>query len=253
MLPRILRKILGDIFFSKMDRDAAPIPLQVMEKEEEENTGFSIWCSSKKFDDLLSCITEKLRFGGKKETEKTNEKDKYMCIERPYAFRLNCVLIGESGVGKSSIAKRFSGGSFSNSETCTIGIEFHSRAVALKGGRVKLNIWDTSGHESFASLTRSYYRSAILVMLVFDLTNRKTFSNLDKWIERARKLAPDEVRIVLVGNKSDNAMARAVTSKEALDFARKNEISYIETSAKTGRGVKNAFHLGCTSISNGIS
>ena len=80
-----------------------------MEKEEEENTGFSIWCSSKKFDDLLSCITEKLSFG-KKETEKTNEKDKYMCIEKPYAFRLNCVLIGESGVGKSSICKILMGG-----------------------------------------------------------------------------------------------------------------------------------------------
>ena len=241
--------------FYKMNRDVvAPIPLQVMEKEEEE-TGFSIWCSSKKFDDLMSCITEKFGFG-KKETEAENtenDEDHYMRIERPYAFRLNCVLIGESGVGKSSIAKRFSGGSFSNSETCTIGIEFHTKAVGLKGGRVKLNIWDTSGHESFESLTRSYYRSAILVMLVFDLTNRKTFSNLDKWIERARKLAPDNVRLVLVGNKSDNAMARAVTSKEALDFAQKNKISYLETSAKTGRGVKNAFHLGCRSVWSGIS
>ena len=231
-----------------MNRDEVESVVQVMKEESD----LSVWCSSKRLVDLMSCLTEKMGFG--KKIEQTEEEAIEMRIERPYAFRLNCVLIGESGVGKSSIAKRFSGDSpFSNSESCTIGIEFYTKPVGLEYGRVKLNIWDTSGNESFASLTRSYYRSAVLVYLVFDLTNRKTFLNLDKWITRARNFAPKDARIVIVGNKSDETMSREVTSKEALAFSQRNGISYLETSAKTGRGVKNVFHFGCKSIWHAIS
>ena len=254
-----------------MNRDNV-VPLDVVSvmneevEDDEAAKGFSFWCLSSKsiengVSSLMKCVSEKFQWE-KKEEEciDSTTKDDTLLVERPYAFRLNAVLIGESGVGKSSIAKRFAGAGFSSTETCTIGIEFHTKAVEVKDatgrvkyGRVKLNVWDTSGQESFASLTKSYYRSAILVYVVFDLTNRSTFSALNKWLDRARELAPNEARIILVGNKSDNAISRQVTSEEALNIARKNRVSYLETSAKTGRGVKNVFHFGCRNVWKGIA
>jgi len=208
-----------------MNRDNV-VPLDVVSvmNEEVENDeaakGFSFWCLSSKsiengVSSLMKCVSEKFQWE-KKEEEciDSTTKDDTLLVERPYAFRLNAVLIGESGVGKSSIAKRFAGAGFSSTETC---------------------------------------RSAILVYVVFDLTNRSTFSALNKWLDRARELAPNEARIILVGNKSDNAISRQVTSEEALNIARKNRVSYLETSAKTGRGVKNVFHFGCRNVWKGIA
>ena len=123
----------------------------------------------------------------------------------------------------------------------TIGVDFGSRIIDLDGERVKLQIWDTAGQESFRSIARSYYRDAAGALLVFDVTRRETFKHLEKWLQETRQFASQQICITLVGNKTDLNKKRAITRAEAEEFAREFDLAYIETSAKTADGVDEAF------------
>lgn len=142
----------------------------------------------------------------------------------------------------------------------TIGVEFGSRIVNVGGKSVKLQIWDTAGQERFRSVTRSYYRGAAGALLVYDSTSRDSFNALTNWLNDARTLASPNIVILLVGNKKDLEEARDVTFLEASTFAQENgllimtnhesilindlyisELIFLETSAKTGENVEEAF------------
>ncbi|KAH8358090.1 hypothetical protein KR084_002006 [Drosophila pseudotakahashii] len=123
----------------------------------------------------------------------------------------------------------------------TIGVEFGSRIVNVGGKSVKLQIWDTAGQERFRSVTRSYYRGAAGALLVYDATSRDSFNALTNWLNDARTLASPNIVILLVGNKKDLEEARDVTFLEASTFAQENELIFLETSAKTGENVEEAF------------
>ncbi|GFG28707.1 hypothetical protein Cfor_05989 [Coptotermes formosanus] len=123
----------------------------------------------------------------------------------------------------------------------TIGVEFGSKIVNVGGKSVKLQIWDTAGQERFRSVTRSYYRGAAGALLVYDITNRETFNSLANWLSDARTLASPNIIILLVGNKRDLDGDREVTFLEASRFAQENELMFLETSAKTGENVEEAF------------
>lgn len=123
----------------------------------------------------------------------------------------------------------------------TIGVEFGSRIVNVGGKSVKLQIWDTAGQERFRSVTRSYYRGAAGALLVYDTTSRESFNALSNWLNDARTLASPNIVILLVGNKKDLEEEREVTFLEASTFAQENELIFLETSAKTGENVEEAF------------
>jgi len=141
-------------------------------------------------------------------------------------------------------------------------VEFGSRIVNVGGKSVKLQIWDTAGQERFRSVTRSYYRGAAGALLVYDATSRDSFNALTNWLNDARTLASPNIVILLVGNKKDLEEARDVTFLEASTFAQENglffrilhkfpivilrlfvvaELIFLETSAKTGENVEEAF------------
>jgi len=123
----------------------------------------------------------------------------------------------------------------------TIGVEFGARMIPIDGLQIKLQIWDTAGQESFRSITRSYYRGAAGALLVYDITRRETFVQLEKWLTEARENASEEMVIMLIGNKVDLEHKRCVTKEEGQQFAKDNGLIFLETSAKTAQNVEEAF------------
>jgi small GTP-binding protein len=151
------------------------------------------------------------------------------------------IIVGSSGVGKTAILNRLVEDSFTDESLATIGVEFESTVLMVDGQKVKLQIWDTAGQERFRSIAKAYYRNAVGVIVVYDLTDRKSFDELTAWLTDIHALCDANAVIQLIGNKSDLASERAVSVSEAESFAEHHRIQYLETSAKIGANVGEAF------------
>lgn len=164
-------------------------------------------------------------------------------VEPIFDFQFRLILIGDSTVGKSSLLKHFTDGKFSEVCDPTVGVDFFARLMEVKSGvRVKLQLWDTAGQERFRSITRSYYRNSVGVMIVFDITKRQSFENVSSWLAEAKfHIEPHKAVYMIVGHKSDCDTGRQVTYREASQFAQVHGLRYIETSAKNGQNVEEAF------------
>ncbi|CAG8433205.1 517_t:CDS:2 [Ambispora gerdemannii] len=157
---------------------------------------------------------------------------------------LKILLIGNSNVGKSSLLLRFTDDTFlpQDEVSATIGVDFKVKIIEVEGKKYKLTIWDTAGQERFRTLTSSYYRGAQGVILVYDVSNRETFDELENWFtELSTYCTNKDVIKILVGNKLDKETSRAISRKEGLAFAQKSNTLFIECSAKTREGVEEAF------------
>ena len=159
-----------------------------------------------------------------------------------YYAMFKYIVIGDSSVGKSCLLLQFTDQRFLESHELTIGVEFGARMVHVEDKvRLKLQIWDTAGQESFMSITRSYYRGAAAALLVYDVTNRESFASAERWLVEARKNGNPNLVIVLVGNKGDLEGHRKVTREEGEGFAAAHGLLFVETSAKTRENVDEAF------------
>ncbi|KAF2296628.1 hypothetical protein P3X46_021444 [Hevea brasiliensis] len=160
--------------------------------------------------------------------------------EFDYLFKL--LLIGDSGVGKSSLLLSFTSKTFEDLSP-TIGVDFKVKHVTIGGKKLKLAIWDTAGQERFRTLTSSYYRGAQGIIMVYDVTRRETFTNLsDIWAKEIDLYSTNQDCIkMLVGNKVDKESERVVTKKEGIDFAREYGCLFLECSAKTRVNVEQCF------------
>jgi len=154
---------------------------------------------------------------------------------------LKILIIGESGVGKSSLLLRFTDDTFDPEQSATIGVDFKVKTLTVDGNRAKLAIWDTAGQERFRTLTPSYYRGAQGVILVYDVCSKSTFTKLEAWLNELETFSTKhDIVKMLVGNKIDKE-SREVSREEGLKFARKHHMLFIEASAKTREGVQCAF------------
>ena len=151
------------------------------------------------------------------------------------------IVIGSSGVGKTAILKRLVDDVFTGESQSTIGVEFIATSIDVDGTAVKLQIWDTAGQERFRSIAKAYFRSAIGVILVFDLSDRKSFEDLNQWLSDVHSLCDPNAVVTLIGNKSDLADQRTVTATEAESFAQLHQLTYLETSALGGDNIQEAF------------
>ena len=158
-----------------------------------------------------------------------------------YAYVFKYIIVGDSSVGKSCLLLQFTDKRFKSTHDLTIGVEFGSRTVQINDKAIKLQIWDTAGQESFRSITRSYYRGSIGALLVYDITKRSSFENLQKWLEEMKENAYSKMQIILIGNKVDLESERQVSTEEGETFAKKHSLIFFETSAKTAINVEKAF------------
>jgi small GTP-binding protein len=159
-----------------------------------------------------------------------------------YKHNFKFILIGASGVGKTSLLKRLIDDQFAQETPSTIGVEYVATVVEVDGQPVKLQIWDTAGQEKFRSIAKSYFRHSVGVILVFDIASRRTFDELGPWLSDVHQLCDQNAAVTLIGNKLDLAGQRAVTTADAQVFASNHQLTYIETSARGGDNVVEAFH-----------
>jgi len=159
----------------------------------------------------------------------------------PYKFLFKYIIVGDTAVGKSCLLLQFTDKRFQPQHDLTIGVEFGSRTINIDSNQVKLQIWDTAGQEKFRSITRSYYRGAAGALLVYDITRRETFEHLSSWLEDCLKYSNANIVITVIGNKCDLESNRQVTREEGEEFAKKHNLLFLETSAKTAENVDEAF------------
>ncbi|CAG9318204.1 unnamed protein product [Blepharisma stoltei] len=170
-------------------------------------------------------------------------------MDQELLFRV--IIVGDTGVGKSCLLLRFSENMFKETHTVTIGVEFGTKSIEIKGQPIKIQIWDTAGQESFRSVTRSFYRRADGVLLVYDTTARHTFESCEYWLNEIRQNSSQDADIFLVANQVDlvenGEQPREVSAEDGKEFAEKHELSgFLETSAKSGQNVQEVFTKFCT-------
>lgn len=151
------------------------------------------------------------------------------------------VFLGDLSVGKTSIINQFIYGTFDHSHQPTIGIDFLSKTMYLDDRTIRLQLWDTAGQERFRSLIPNYIRDCSVAVLVYDITQRQSYLNIDRWVEDIRNERGSDVIVMLVGNKVDISDKRAVTTEEGKGKAADLNLHFIEASAKTGESIKNLF------------
>ncbi|KAI9009144.1 ras family-domain-containing protein [Hyaloraphidium curvatum] len=158
-----------------------------------------------------------------------------------YDYLIKLLLIGDSGVGKSCLLLRFSDDSFTPSFITTIGIDFKIRTIELDGKRIKLQIWDTAGQERFRTITTAYYRGAMGILLVYDVTDERSFNNIRNWIRNIEQHASEGVNKILIGNKCDMTDKKVISTEQGQALADEYGIRFLETSAKSNINVEEAF------------
>jgi len=168
--------------------------------------------------------------------------------QEEYDYLYKVVLIGDSGVGKSNLLSRFTRNEFNLETKSTIGVEFATRSIQAEGKTIKAQIWDTAGQERYRAITSAYYRGAVGALLVYDISKHATYKNVERWLAELRENADRNIVIMLVGNKSDLRHLREVPTEEAKDFAEKNKLSFIETSALDSSNVELAYQNILTEI-----
>ena len=162
-----------------------------------------------------------------------------MTTEPNHTFKI--LTIGESGVGKTCVLRRFVENKFLKNHLATIGIDFKTRVINLNGLTIKLKIWDTAGQERFRNITNQYYKGADGILLVYDVTDEESYNKIRDWMDQITSNTDNEdIGLVLLGNKCDMD-PRAVTEEMGKEMAKELNINYYETSALNGQGINEAF------------
>ena len=166
-----------------------------------------------------------------------------MSENKNYDVLFKIILIGDSSVGKTNILSRFIRNEFDENSKSTIGVEFGTKNFNLNDKIIKAQIWDTAGQERYRSITSVYYKGAQGCLLVYDITKKTSFENIDKWISDLKNSGDENLSIILIGNKCDLENERKVTKEEAKEKAQFYKLAFIETSALNGTNIEKAFEL----------
>uniref|UniRef100_H3BLG3 small monomeric GTPase n=1 Tax=Mus musculus TaxID=10090 RepID=H3BLG3_MOUSE len=159
-----------------------------------------------------------------------------------YDVAFKVMLVGDSGVGKTCLLVRFKDGAFlAGTFISTVGIDFRNKVLDVDGMKVKLQIWDTAGQERFRSVTHAYYRDAHALLLLYDITNKDSFDNIQAWLTEIQEYAQQDVVLMLLGNKVDSTQDRVVKREDGEKLAKEYGLPFMETSARTGLNVDLAF------------
>ena len=158
-----------------------------------------------------------------------------------HAYSVKFVIVGDSTVGKSNIIFRFSYNKFVPNQLATIGIEYTMKNILYNNINYEVKVFDTAGQEKHRSITRAYYKGSAVAMIVYDITNEVSFSNVERWISDCKDYTPSTALLVLIGNKSDLENERKISKEQGEQLAKDNDMIFFETSALNGNGIENAF------------
>ncbi|XP_071781365.1 ras-related protein Rab-15-like [Centroberyx gerrardi] len=162
-------------------------------------------------------------------------------MAKQYDVLLRLLILGDSGVGKTCLLRRFTENEFHPSHISTIGVDFKMKTLEIDGIKVRVQIWDTAGQERYQTITKQYYRRAQGIIFVYDITNEPSFQHIVKWASDVDEYAPDKVQRILVGNKSDEELNRHVTKEQASKLAETYGLDFFETSACTNSNINESF------------
>jgi Ras-related protein Rab-8A len=161
--------------------------------------------------------------------------------DKKNALTAKILILGDSSVGKSSLLMRFTEGVFSANLTTTVGIDYKMKKIKVDDLEIRLQIWDTAGQEKYRALAQNYYKNAMGVLLVFDLTEASTFENVRNWIRQIKNHAGENICKILVANKCDMTEERQVQKDEIKELAQDIGMECFEVSAKSGENVESVF------------
>lgn len=164
-----------------------------------------------------------------------------LTVKEEYKFKV--VIVGDSGVGKTNLVKRFITNTFNKESKATVGVEFLSKNFIINGKVFKIELWDTAGQERYKSITSAYFKGAKGAMVVYDVTNKPTFDNVDKWCSELQTKGSKTINIVLIGNKTDLKENIVITPEMGKAKSANLSMPIMETSALDASNVQEAFYL----------
>ena len=160
-----------------------------------------------------------------------------------YELMVKVVIVGDSGVGKTNIMSKFLKNQFMEESKATIGVEFGSKLFNHEGHKIKAQIWDTAGQEKYKAITGAYYKGSKGALVVYDITQKKTFKNIEQWVNDLKAAGDPKITIILIGNKNDLDNKRQVSKDQGEEKARSFGCAFLETSAYSGDNIDKAFNL----------
>ena len=167
-----------------------------------------------------------------------------MISDEELDFIFKVVFLGDSSVGKSNIISKYKLNEFNRNSKSTVGVEFYSKIITQNNKNIKIQIWDTAGQERFKSITKSYYKGAKGAIIVYDITRRATFENVQEWFKDTKTMGDNtHLVLMLVGNKCALVNERQVSTEEGKKEAEMNGMAFMETSALDGTNITEAFEL----------
>ena len=169
------------------------------------------------------------------ETLSNNSSDE----NKEYIFKY--IIAGDSGVGKTCMIYYYLYNKVKQNSTQTIGVDYSSKTLIINNQKIKLQIWDTAGQDKFRSVSKSYYRGAIGIIIVYDITSKESFLHIKSWINEVKLSAREEASFIIIGNKNDLKDQREVSYEEAKKFSDDNNFIFLETSSITGENISEVF------------
>jgi len=169
-------------------------------------------------------------------------------LDKDYDYLVKLLLIGEAGVGKSTLCEKLSRGEFINSYNSTIGVDFFSLFVPIDHKMYKIQIWDTAGQERFKAITRSYYKNSKIVLFMIDLHDTEGIDNIEKYLNEIKTNCDNDVKIIIIGNKTD--LDINIDKDKLKEILVKDSLPYIELSVKTEPNFEHFYELLHITINN---
>lgn len=161
---------------------------------------------------------------------------------------LKLLIVGDSSVGKTNFIMRFINNEFINNYLTTSGIDLKTKDIEVKNKKIRIQIWDTAGQVQYKAITRNLFLKVMGAIIIYDITNEKSYNNLKSWVQLIREECGSHMQIIIVGNKCDLDSERKINQDEVMNYAEEEKIEYIETSCKTGENVHKVVKTICEKI-----
>ena len=169
-------------------------------------------------------------------------------MDANYDLTLKLLVVGDSSVGKTNFVMRLINNEFSKNYMTTSGIDLKTTDIEIKNKKIHIQLWDTAGQEKYKAITKNLFLKVMGALIIYDITNEASYNNLKSWVKLIKEECGKHMRLIILGNKSDLNDQRKISKDEAINYAKEQNIEYIETSSKTGENVKKAVTMICENI-----